>query len=212
MSRHKPIPLNKKSLPPERWRLPLPAKAQRLGRDLLDQQMWCWGCDVRRAEGNLLLHYGFTRQRPPEGKTGSSAYTFQDQTGHNLILWGFGLFYSEFERGNLFLKRYEFKPRLALASTLPTGAYMADQLPVCRSPHTAEEGHLAIHLLAAALHWLGAYERWVMETQGVSYRQGCIRSWHQKSVIRAEEIAATWLELARQCEESICSDEYISFF
>ncbi|MCS6839908.1 MAG: hypothetical protein NZ701_03935 [Roseiflexus sp.] len=52
----------------------LPAHLQQRGAELLHLQCWLWGCDIRRPEGNLLLEYGFSRQRPPAGATGSSAY------------------------------------------------------------------------------------------------------------------------------------------
>ena len=32
---------------------------------LLSQQIWCWGRDILRSEGNWLLHQGFTRLEPP---------------------------------------------------------------------------------------------------------------------------------------------------
>ena len=47
---------------------------RKIGTTLLDQQLWCWGQDIRRTEGNALLAYGFTKHRPLEGKHGSTAY------------------------------------------------------------------------------------------------------------------------------------------
>ena len=29
----------------------------------MEQQLWCWGRDVERPEGNLLMAYGFERHR-----------------------------------------------------------------------------------------------------------------------------------------------------
>jgi hypothetical protein len=54
----------------------IPANIQRAVIPLLDQQMWCWGCDVRRTQGNLLLAYG-AEKRPSPNARYHSAYTFQ---------------------------------------------------------------------------------------------------------------------------------------
>lgn len=32
-------------------------KIRKIGTTLLDQQLWCWGQDIRRADGNALLAY-----------------------------------------------------------------------------------------------------------------------------------------------------------
>jgi hypothetical protein len=73
-------------------RVYIPALVRRQGRILLNQQCWLWGQDVRRAEGNLLLDFGFERLRAPEEITGSSQYTLALGKNDFLRLWGFGLF------------------------------------------------------------------------------------------------------------------------
>jgi hypothetical protein len=35
---------------------------------LCEQQFWLFGCDVRRPAGNLLVEWGFTRQRQGPGR------------------------------------------------------------------------------------------------------------------------------------------------
>lgn len=79
--------------PQQRWRFPERLVSQ--GTKLLTQQCWYWGCDVRRAEGNLLLERGFTRTRPPAGAEGSTAYALEPALGAQLTLWSFGFFYCE---------------------------------------------------------------------------------------------------------------------
>src|SRR5687768_12975270 len=46
----------------------LPKALEKQGEALLEQQMWCWGCDVRRQEGNLLLAYGCERRASPDSR------------------------------------------------------------------------------------------------------------------------------------------------
>jgi hypothetical protein len=64
----------------------LPEPIRRRGAELLHLQCWLWGCDIRRAEGNLLLAYGFSRQRPPSGAAGSSAYLMALESGVCVVL------------------------------------------------------------------------------------------------------------------------------
>ena len=43
---------------------------------LLSQQLWCFGQDIRRVEGNWLIEQGFQRTPPPrEQKDCASVYT-----------------------------------------------------------------------------------------------------------------------------------------
>lgn len=44
------------------------------GAELMHQQCCCWGQNVRRPEGTLLIEYGFQRSSSPEGISGSSRY------------------------------------------------------------------------------------------------------------------------------------------
>jgi hypothetical protein len=82
----------------------------RIASVLLDQQMWCWGRDIVRSEGNLLLQFGFRKERPPATVSGCTAYILTPFPGCQLILWGFGLFFGLESSGGVFLRRYEFKP------------------------------------------------------------------------------------------------------
>ena len=77
-----------------RWLVAL-NKVRKTGTLLLDQQLWCWGQDIRRVDGNALLAYGFTRHRPPEGEHGSPAYEWRGSGRSRVILWGFGFFYGD---------------------------------------------------------------------------------------------------------------------
>ncbi len=69
------------------------------GTVLLNQQIWCWGQDIRHREGNLLLAYGFRRHRPPANTHGSSCYELQVNEQTAIRLWGFGFFYEHHELG-----------------------------------------------------------------------------------------------------------------
>ncbi len=177
---------------------PVSSAVRRLGRDLLDQQMWCWGYDIRRPAGNLLLTYGFTRYRPWEDQPGSSNYIFRPAPGRQIGLWGFGLFYGDERLGGLFLKRYEFSPKLTLSSQLPLNISKVAEMPASRKPQTQAEVELAHTLLGAVLGWISGYEQWVQAEAGADYRQQSVEAWHRKVAVPAGEMAAAWQKLAAQ--------------
>lgn len=171
----------------------LPLKKQ--GTALFNQQMWCWGQDIRRAEGNLLLEYGFTRRRPPEGVVGSSSYVLQTQEQHIVTLWGFGLLYTHTPSEGIFLKRYSFTPRLALNISSPPDAWALDQLPALSLPTNRQKRQVIEQLFASLLSWISVYETWVLHTYGLAYRHQCLAAWGQV-VCPAETMAAQWQHLA----------------
>jgi hypothetical protein len=180
-------------------RLPrLPFEARKIGTALFDQQMWCWGQDIRRPEGNLLVAYGLTRQRPPETIKGSSAYAWSGPETQQLMLWGFGLAYIQVGVGGLFLKRFGFTPRLFTSVDLLNPLWTLDQLPRTRFPRTFAEGQQTQTLFVALLHWISRYEQWIQETCGCAYRQRCLSAW-QKTICPAEAIAEEWKRLATLC-------------
>ena len=86
---------------------------------LLSQQVWCWGRDILRPEGNWLLQNGFVCIKPPAERDGcSSVYTLQLPRGRCVVLRGFGAFYGDQRCGGVFLPRYEFRPRYTKHATL----------------------------------------------------------------------------------------------
>lgn len=177
-------------------RLHIPSDVRRLGRDLLNQQLWCWGKDICRAEGNILPRYGFVRKRPPEGKKGSSSYTLRPGPGSKVALWGFGVLYSNVEVGGLYLFRQGFSPRLLSDAALPEHVWKAAQLPKLVVPATAAECESARILLHDALGWIAAYEQWVREDLGSEYRRRSLDDCPAKVVVPAEEMASAWRRLA----------------
>ncbi|MEM7342800.1 MAG: hypothetical protein AAF485_01025 [Chloroflexota bacterium] len=174
--------------------LPLPGNLRRLGETLLDQQLWCWGQDVRRPEGNLLLAYGFTRHRTADVRR--SSYILTPSPACQIALWGFGFFYGDIQMGGLFLKRYQFRPKLAAAPQLSSHCINQAEAPATRQPRTPDEATQACFLSAAALHWISQYEQWVQTVAGFDYRQQSVQAWHRKAIVSADEMAAAWQELA----------------
>lgn len=177
----------------------LSPETRRLGAVLLDQQMWCWGRDICHPDGNLLVEYGFVRLAAPQqaGKGRiASAYQLSRPAGI-LTLWGFGLWYSA--GAGIFLRRYDFRPRMADCPAAPL-IWRVDELPALRMPAESEAA-IARALLAQAAARISAYETWVAQRAGRDYRRRTVENFpnRRKGFISAEAMAAQWNALAVQC-------------
>ena len=194
------------------------ADIEQQGIGLLCQQMWCWGQDIKHEEGNLLLSYGFTCKRPPEGEKGSTAYLLKPRDQESLMLWGFGLCYARSQMGGMFLKRDCFTPRWMPNSDVLTSTWNRAKFPETSLPQTPEEGRIACTLLASALYWMSSYEQWILSTLGLEYRQSCLEKLRQpflppdeyrqhclekwgQPFLPPKKAVAEWERLAKLCED-----------
>ena len=180
----------------------IPTAVRRNGRVLLNQQLWLWGQDIRRPEGNALIEYGFTRTKPPTDQRGSNTYLLQLPCGARLVLWAFGFFYQRDERGGIFIPRFTFTPRLARFDGLPGAVWSAEQLVDCRPPRDAREWSRVRELFIPALRWVADYERWVCGARSLDYRRDCVERWRQTR-IAAESLVEEWQQLAACCDVAI---------
>lgn len=184
--------------PAARSLLCVPAEVRHRGTPLLNLQGWCWGRDICRAQGNLLLAHGFERHRPPQGKLGSSAYSLKLDATRSVVLWGFGLLYSDARHGAVYLPRCGFTPQLTSSIELPAMIWEMAQLPVMHTPTSTSEWRCLYTLLSTALTWIAGYEHWITANLGIEYRCWCVAEW-KRSTIPATEIAASWQRLAEAC-------------
>ncbi len=186
----------------------LPAELRRAGRDLLHQQCWCWGCDIRRQAGNLLLEHGFARRRPPAGLSGSILYTCACGAGRAVALWGFGLFYGDPARGGLFLRRFEFAPRWLPTLDLESPPWLPARVLTRDPAREPELWQSALLLLAEAAGWVAAYETWVASALGQGYRQSCLDGWTYGRLSRPTppaQLPAAWRGIAERCAACVAS-------
>jgi len=180
----------------------IPTEARRRGRILLNQQLWLFGQDIRRPEGNALIEYGFWRTRPPEGERGSNTYCFAPTPDTVITLWAFGFYYRRVGHGGIFISRFGFTPRLAPDDTPPGTVWSALQLAHCRAPHGAAQWARAQTLFIPALRWIVDYERWIAGARGLAYRHTCVESW-PKARIPAAGLADEWARLADECDAAM---------
>ena len=177
----------------------LPHSLQKQAEMLFEQQMWCWGCDVRREAGNLLLAYGFRKRPALESRT-SSAYTCLLHPDGALTLWGWGLWIAAQGCGSLLISRDGFRLRgCAEAIYEPQAWREADLLPSVAPVRMAQE-YAADTLLVQALTWIALYEDWLTTQVEPTYRTCALAAWPQrrrcKGGVPAHEMAARWALLA----------------
>jgi hypothetical protein len=165
---------------------------------LFDQQMWCLGRDIVRPAGNVLLDLGLCRYRGVPSDVGSTLYVAAIEPGGQLFLWGFGAMYAEPDRGGIFVRRYDFQPKLTpLRSGL--GIHDADRLGPLAVPRTAKELDTARPLLTALVGWFAKYEHWIGETYGPAYRRESLEHRRKAVAVPAEAMADAWDRAAKAC-------------
>lgn len=176
---------------PKRWLETLMSKKRlQQATKLMDEQCWCWGTDIRYPDGNLLLTYGFRRERAPSPSVGSNMYSIHLSSTRLVVLWGWGLFYGDSTLGGIFIGRNGFAPLLTSASTIPSPIYSSSDLPTLRIPASEKEYHLASALVGNALRWIAHYEEWLLPIAGESYRLACLAEWRKRPV---EQLMSVWL-------------------
>ena len=167
---------------------------------LLSQQVWCWGRDILRPEGNWLLKIGFGRiEPPPDRKACPSVYTLAMPHKRCVVLRGFGVFYGDSQRGGVFLPRYEFHPRYTTHATLDCPPWSRADLPKLGKP-TASQQHPCATLTLDLIDWIWRYEVNILEQLGIEYRRSTLLEWDDSTrpLVPAENMAAAWQELSCQ--------------
>jgi hypothetical protein len=168
----------------------------RVGAKLMNQQCWCWGCDIRRPQGNLLLAFGFERLRPPAGVSGSSCYRVGLRSGRAVSLWGFGALIAD-QNSAIHLGRFQFDPQLCAAPRGARTCWTPADLAPRRRPLSTHDLTLAGTLCAELLVFIGDYESWVAETVGNRYRQRTVDEF-KDAAYSAPEAKLLWPRLAKQ--------------
>lgn len=174
----------------------LSANLRRRAVTLFDQQLWCWGRDIARPEGNLLVGLGMCRYRAAEPGRDRTAYT-GSVAGEGVVwLWGFGLVYCLPDMGGVFLRRSGFDPVLVAEPQRP--AHAPEQLGPLVRPTTAQQRATAAELVQATAMWMARYEHWVAETFGIAYREATLAVRDKPPAVSAKEMARTWEHIAKK--------------
>ncbi|MEM8678217.1 MAG: hypothetical protein AAGF97_02575 [Planctomycetota bacterium] len=174
----------------------MPRTVRRFGGKLMEQQVWCWGRDVERPDGNLLMRFGFERHRDNDTDARSTCYRL-DRDDVHLCLWGFGMFFGRRELGGLYLDRFDFCPRWAPIESLALAIHWPDELPPFARPRGAMQWQRAHELWRSSLRWIADYETWVRDHAGAAYRCECVATW-LRPFVPAEKMATAWRFLSQQ--------------
>jgi hypothetical protein len=184
----------------------LPKAVEKQGVALLDQQMWCWGCDVRRQAGNLLLAYGCERRPAPDPRF-HSAYSYRLCADCVLTLWGWGVWMAREGLGSLFLSRSRFRVTYSPDTQLYPQAWQADDLPSGRRPCDPVAQMNTRCLLAETMTWIGDYEGWLACHTEPHYRETIIAAWPQRRRYRGgtagSAMSPTWKTLSELVGEEM---------
>lgn len=158
---------------------------------LCDQQFWLFGSDIRRPAGNLLLQWGFERQRQGGGRP--TRY-LSEGAQRTIALWGFGMLWISAAPEAVFLSR---DGRL-LAAAVDSAPRVRDAWQASRRLRLSGAGDP--HLGAEAFAWIAGYERWAAETAGPKHRGLAIAG--REACCDPEEIADAWEGHARELRRS----------
>jgi len=183
---------------------------------LLSQQIWCWGQDIKRPEGNWLLQLGFKRTKPPEKqKDCASMYRLELPRDQRIVLRGFGVFFGDDRRGGMFLERSGFAPKFTEHSCLIADLWSCDDLPPVRSPTSAAESTECRLMLMSLIDWIVDYELNIRQQLGNDYRTETLRRWNngKRFFLPEQYVMSAWRQLSlligagRLCLEADINDE-----
>ncbi len=194
------LPSNARTASSERLRVQLPYETKKTARSLLDQQLWCMGCDLR-ASGRWFLEYPGMRPVPrPPGIRGSARVAGTLGEGFQLSLWGFGVGIAHETLGAVFLRRYGFFPQMRPAYDLGADCWSLKAMPRFSAPRGVGDCWACLSLLTRLAEFFAEYEAWLTPLTGEKYRENCLNAWHRKGAgIPAGEMAATWRGLGEDC-------------
>ena len=167
---------------------------------LLSQQVWCWGRDIDRAEGNWLNETGFKiTKSPPYRRNCDNIYTFDLPNHKYIMLRAFGVLYGVHEGEGIFMPRYDFSPKYSRYLAFDRPPWEEKDLPKLSFPNKSDLDRCAA-LLFEATKWIRKYEENVIEKLGLNYRRFTLYEWKKikGKIILAEEMVSEWKLLEKQ--------------
>jgi len=181
------------------------SRTRSLLRDLangIGQQMFFWGCDVRHAQGNLLVRAGMQRLARLEARgEGSSRYRMAWEGGlielHSFCVGWYPDGSSH--HGAIFIRGKERLQGCLGESPLTPGRYEEDRF----SSECSDE---LLRTVRPLITWLLAYEAQVESLAGPHYRQDCWMKYLSKVGARpwlSPAQANAWFQDFLECPEKV---------
>ena len=167
---------------------------------LLSQQVWCWGRDIERPDGNWLMEIGFERIEPTfKCEDCDSIYSLKLPNGKRVMLRAFGVFYGNNQKEGIFLPRYDFLPKYSRKLNLKNPPWEKKDLPELNFPIPSELPN-CVSLVRELVSWIRNYEENVVNILGLDYRKSTLLEWIKirGSIISAEDMLPEWNFLESQ--------------
>ncbi len=161
---------------------------------LLSQQVWCWGRDIERIEGNWLMEIGFERIEPTfRCENYDSIYSLELSNGKRVILRAFGVFYGNNQKEGIYLPRYEFLPKYLRQFNIINLPWEKNDLPELHFPNNSEVSN-CVRLVTELVNWIRTYEENVSNILGLDYRKSTLYEWQKivGSIIPAKNMISEW--------------------
>ena len=171
---------------------------------LLSQQVWCWGRDIERIEGNWLMEIGFERTEPTfRCENCDSIYSLELSNGKRVILRAFGVFYGNDQKEGIYLPRYEFLPKYLRRLNIKNLPWEKNDLPELHFPNNSEVSN-CVCLVTELVNWMRTYEENVANILGLDYRKSTLYEWQKivGSIIPAEDMISEWKFLETKISEN----------
>ena len=171
---------------------------------LLSQQVWCWGRDIERIEGNWLMEIGFERTEPTfRCENCDSIYSLELSNGKRVILRAFGVFYGNDQKEGIYLPRYEFLPKYLRRLNIKNLPWEKNDLPELHFPNNSEVSN-CVCLVTELVNWMRTYEENVANILGLDYRKSTLYEWQKivGSIIPAEDMISEWIFLETKISEN----------
>lgn len=173
------------------------------GVDLLSQQIWCWGRDILRAQGNWLIEQGFeVIKAPADLERVKNIYSLKISKEQHIMLRGFGIIFTDNRYGSIFVPRYEFLPKYASSSNLNTLPWSTDYLPEFAPPSDIEKKYCSI-MFGHLIDWIITYEQNLIANLGIDFRNTTVEEWTngKRRIIDSDNIISEWEKLRNDVEE-----------
>tara|TARA_B100002051_G_scaffold158480_1_gene149880 strand:+ start:105 stop:698 length:594 start_codon:yes stop_codon:yes gene_type:complete len=173
------------------------------GVALLSQQIWCWGRDILRAQGNWLIEQGFEVIKAPEElERVKNIYSLKISKEQHIMLRGFGIILTDERYGSIFVPRYEFLPKYAPSSKLNTLPWSTDYLPEFAPPKDIEKQYCSI-MFGELIDWIITYEQNLIANLGIDFRNTIVEEWNngKRQIIASDNIISEWEKLRNDVEE-----------
>ena len=171
---------------------------------LLSQQVWCWGRDIERLEGNWLMEIGFDRIEPTfKCEDCDSIYSLKLPNGKRVMLRAFGVFYGNDQKEGIYLPRYDFLPKYSRRLNIKNPPWEKKDLPKLNFPNNSEITN-CVTLVSELVNWIRTYEENVVNVLGIDYRKSTLLEWIKIRglIIPAEDMVSEWKFLESQISEN----------